>query len=171
MSISERTQIQHQEQFTMVMTCGFQRESPPCHYIHTFKVHPLRGQRENGVPLHPILNVISEIFILCSHTNLFPGKWMLGIYILSNRNCSRLTVGAPKIIIPEEDSSTPGCSPRFRIVHASNTRVCVNSLTQLSSCQAKFISFLAQTPALGEDPCLHFFPEVPGLKLEDPVFY
>lgn len=31
--------------------------------------------------------------------------------------------------------------------------------------------FIAQTPALGEDPCLHDFPEVPGLKLEHPVFY
>lgn len=88
----------------MVMRCGFQSESHPHthHYIYTLKVHPLQGQRED-VPLHPILNVISEI-ILCSCIHLFPGIWMLGIYAHPNRNCPCLTAGAPKIIIPEEDS-------------------------------------------------------------------
>lgn len=31
--------------------------------------------------------------------------------------------------------------------------------------------FIAQTQALGEESCLHNFPEFPGLKLEDPGFY
>lgn len=145
---------------------------PPQWYPHTHSPTTSRSKRKL-CSLFPRLRFIPEICIPCSHVHLFPGGWILGIYMHSRGILSPLTPGAPKVIISEWGTfqHQDVCSLRSGIVHANKTSVHVNRSVQLSSYQAKFICFCSPDSSMRGGPCFHSFPEVSGLKSGDPVSY